>query len=155
MSSSLNQPSALVDMHEAVSAWFLGPRAENFDLLKELFCGVLDDHAKVRQMYHEQDGVSTSFFCVCWFVPCALRKIILGLHYPIYQGVQNVPSKYRMAQRASQLSQLDHEQVLCPVLLATVYWSHEYGNVRGRSISANILILISILTGLSRRSSGG
>jgi hypothetical protein len=64
MSSSLNQPSALVDMHEAVSAWFLGPRAENFDLLKELFCGVLDDHAKVRQMYHEQDGVSVLFFCV-------------------------------------------------------------------------------------------
>ncbi|KAH9946373.1 PLP-dependent transferase [Epithele typhae] len=42
--------------HEKVSAWFLGPRAENFDLLKELFEGALDMHANTRKEYHPEDG---------------------------------------------------------------------------------------------------
>jgi hypothetical protein len=36
----------------------LGPRAENFSLLKELFAGVLDEHAVTRELYHPEDGVS-------------------------------------------------------------------------------------------------
>ncbi|KAL1744050.1 hypothetical protein HDZ31DRAFT_82975 [Schizophyllum fasciatum] len=43
-------------MHECVSSWFLGPRAENFDLLKEIFAGVLDEHARIRKDYHPKDG---------------------------------------------------------------------------------------------------
>jgi hypothetical protein len=39
-----------------------------------------------------------------------------------------------MAQRASQLSQFDYEQVLCSVLLATLYRSYVYGDVSGCSI---------------------
>jgi len=60
--ASLNQPSPLRDMHEAVSAWFLGPRAENFELVKELFNGVLDRQAEVRLNYHQedQDFITTS-----------------------------------------------------------------------------------------------
>lgn len=57
MNTNLNQPLPLKDMHEAVSAWFLGPRAENFGLLKTLFEGVLDDHARVREQYYPEDGV--------------------------------------------------------------------------------------------------
>ncbi|KAL1690592.1 pyridoxal phosphate-dependent transferase [Schizophyllum commune] len=44
-------------MHESISAWFLGPRAENFDLLKELFAGAVDSHARVRENYYVEDGV--------------------------------------------------------------------------------------------------
>ncbi|EJD55402.1 PLP-dependent transferase [Auricularia subglabra TFB-10046 SS5] len=56
INSNLNQPSTLQDMHESVSAWFLGPRAENFDLLQELFSYVLEDHKKTRLGYHQADG---------------------------------------------------------------------------------------------------
>ncbi|KAJ2935440.1 hypothetical protein H1R20_g1658, partial [Candolleomyces eurysporus] len=44
-------------VHQAVSAWFLGPRAENADLLKELFSKVVADHVAARTSYHPQDGV--------------------------------------------------------------------------------------------------
>ncbi|KAL1744697.1 pyridoxal phosphate-dependent transferase [Schizophyllum fasciatum] len=44
-------------MHESVSAWFLGPRAENYTLLKELFAGAVDTHARVREKYCIEDGV--------------------------------------------------------------------------------------------------
>ncbi|KAL1733770.1 hypothetical protein EV714DRAFT_245990 [Schizophyllum commune] len=44
-------------MHESISAWFLGPRAENYDLLKELFAGAVDSHARVRENYYVEDGV--------------------------------------------------------------------------------------------------
>lgn len=44
-------------MHEAVSAWFLGPQAENFDLLKDLFGRSLDAQASVRKSFHPEDGV--------------------------------------------------------------------------------------------------
>lgn len=60
MDANLNQPATLQDMHESVSAWFLGPRAENFPLLKELFNGVLNDHARVRENYHPEDGIFIS-----------------------------------------------------------------------------------------------
>ncbi|KAL1728700.1 hypothetical protein EV714DRAFT_252348, partial [Schizophyllum commune] len=56
MDANLNQPTPLKDMHECVSSWFLGPRAENFDLLKEIFAGVLDEHRRVREEYHPEDG---------------------------------------------------------------------------------------------------
>ncbi|KAI4522848.1 PLP-dependent transferase [Schizophyllum commune Loenen D] len=56
MDANLNQPTPLKDMHECVSSWFLGPRAENFDLLKEIFSGVLDEHRRVREEYHPEDG---------------------------------------------------------------------------------------------------
>ena len=63
MDANLNQPTPLKDMHECVSSWFLGPRAENFDLLKEIFSGVLDEHRRVREEYHPEDGVRDSFLC--------------------------------------------------------------------------------------------
>uniref|UniRef100_D8Q5H7 L-tyrosine decarboxylase C-terminal domain-containing protein n=1 Tax=Schizophyllum commune (strain H4-8 / FGSC 9210) TaxID=578458 RepID=D8Q5H7_SCHCM len=44
-------------MHESISAWFLGPRAENYDLLKQLFAGAVDSHARVRENYYAEDGV--------------------------------------------------------------------------------------------------
>ncbi|KAI0323980.1 PLP-dependent transferase [Cubamyces sp. BRFM 1775] len=42
--------------HDAISACFLGPRAENFDILEELFRDVLADHAKTRIEYNPSDG---------------------------------------------------------------------------------------------------
>ncbi|KZT57261.1 pyridoxal-dependent decarboxylase domain protein [Calocera cornea HHB12733] len=41
--------------HDAISALFLGPKAENFELLKELFGHVLDKQKVVRQNYHRED----------------------------------------------------------------------------------------------------
>lgn len=58
------EASPLVDMHEAVSAWFLGPQAENFDLLKHLFDRALSDQATVRKNFHPEDGV-----CVLYTSP--------------------------------------------------------------------------------------
>ncbi|KAH9884501.1 PLP-dependent transferase [Cubamyces lactineus] len=42
--------------HNALSASFLGPCAENFDILQRLFLGALDEHAKTREYYKSQDG---------------------------------------------------------------------------------------------------
>ena len=44
--------------HEALSALFLGPKAENFDMLKELFNIVLDGQKQARKEYHPEDKVS-------------------------------------------------------------------------------------------------
>ncbi|KAJ7201899.1 PLP-dependent transferase [Mycena pura] len=43
--------------NEFVSACFLGPRAENVDILQSLFEGVLAQHAATRENYHPEDGV--------------------------------------------------------------------------------------------------
>ncbi len=36
-------------------AWFLGPRAENVDLLKELVAQAIDSHAQFRRRFHPED----------------------------------------------------------------------------------------------------
>lgn len=46
------------DFHEAVSAWFLGPQAENADILKGLFGQSVDLQTQSRLAYHPEDGVS-------------------------------------------------------------------------------------------------
>ena len=45
--------------HQAVSAWFLGPQAENADLLKDLFGTIVAHHVAARNAYHPEDGVRT------------------------------------------------------------------------------------------------
>ncbi|PPR01984.1 hypothetical protein CVT24_011111 [Panaeolus cyanescens] len=44
-------------LHEAVSAWFLGPQAENATLLKDLFTHIVNGHAEARKSYHPEDGI--------------------------------------------------------------------------------------------------
>ncbi|TFK20430.1 PLP-dependent transferase [Coprinopsis marcescibilis] len=48
--------STTSQIHEAVSAWFIGPQAENADLLKELFSQAVADHVAARTSYHPEDG---------------------------------------------------------------------------------------------------
>ena len=43
---------------EALPAWFLGPRAENADLLERLVVESLRDHVFWRRNYHPEDGVT-------------------------------------------------------------------------------------------------
>jgi len=43
--------------HEAQHAWFLGPRAENADLMERLVVEALRDHAFWRRGFHPEDGV--------------------------------------------------------------------------------------------------
>ena len=45
------------NMHNAIASWFLGPQAENKDLLVNLFAGVVEEQAKARKAYHPEDGV--------------------------------------------------------------------------------------------------
>lgn len=55
-------PDDVVNLdHDSISALFLGPKAENFDLLKELFGKVLDKQRNVRENYHREDNVRLSF----------------------------------------------------------------------------------------------
>ncbi|EMD41726.1 hypothetical protein CERSUDRAFT_102127 [Gelatoporia subvermispora B] len=44
------------DLHKAIGAWFLGPQAENFELLKSLFSYAADTQARARHDYHPEDG---------------------------------------------------------------------------------------------------
>lgn len=41
--------------HARVGSWFLGPRAENFDLLKQFFARILDDQKKARKGLYDKD----------------------------------------------------------------------------------------------------
>lgn len=43
--------------HEAQHAWFLGPRAENADLMERLVVEALRDHAFWRRGFHPEEGV--------------------------------------------------------------------------------------------------
>ncbi len=47
-----------LDPKEALPAWFLGPRAENADLLERLVVEALRDHVFWRRNYHPEDGFS-------------------------------------------------------------------------------------------------
>lgn len=60
MSSEAQSSPFHSSAHDAISACFLGPRAENFDILEELFLGALADHAKTRIEYKPGDGVSVA-----------------------------------------------------------------------------------------------
>jgi len=42
--------------HDALKAWFLGPRGENAELLERLFTEALRDHVFWRRNYHPEDG---------------------------------------------------------------------------------------------------
>src|SRR6185437_6978654 len=42
--------------NDALRAWFLGPRAENADLLERLVVESLRDHVFWRRNYHPEDG---------------------------------------------------------------------------------------------------
>ncbi|KAL7268366.1 hypothetical protein RUND412_009012 [Rhizina undulata] len=42
--------------HEAVSGWFLGPRAENFNILKEKINFAIEQQQTARQNYYKDDG---------------------------------------------------------------------------------------------------
>ena len=44
----MSPPPKIDDRHAAVGAWFLGPRAENFDILKEIFESTLQSQEKAR-----------------------------------------------------------------------------------------------------------
>ena len=46
------------DPHAALRAWFLGPRAENAELLERLVVESLRDHVFWRRNYHPEDGVA-------------------------------------------------------------------------------------------------
>ena len=45
---------------DALRAWFLGPRAENAELLERLVVEALRDHVFWRRNYHPEDGFAIS-----------------------------------------------------------------------------------------------
>ncbi|MEA2723138.1 MAG: hypothetical protein QOH59_909, partial [Gemmatimonadales bacterium] len=47
-----------VEPTEALRAWFLGPRAENAELLERLIVEALRDHVFWRRNYHPEDGLT-------------------------------------------------------------------------------------------------
>jgi hypothetical protein len=59
-SESLAVPGSLRDAHNAASAWFLGPKAENADYLKMFVETILNDLTQCRQNVFPEDEVSTS-----------------------------------------------------------------------------------------------
>ena len=57
-SESLAVPGSLRDAHNAASAWFLGPKAENADYLKMFVETILTDLTQCRQNFAPEDEVS-------------------------------------------------------------------------------------------------
>ncbi|KAI0323562.1 PLP-dependent transferase [Cubamyces sp. BRFM 1775] len=66
------------NFHKAISACFLGPGAENFDILGELLDSALEKHATTRNQYESQDGsfIPESIRCSQEFCDtrCALKN---------------------------------------------------------------------------------
>jgi glutamate/tyrosine decarboxylase-like PLP-dependent enzyme len=50
----------MTDPRDALRAWFLGPRAENADLLERLVTEALRDHVFWRRNFHPEDGFTIS-----------------------------------------------------------------------------------------------
>ncbi|THH28150.1 hypothetical protein EUX98_g6038 [Antrodiella citrinella] len=42
--------------HEAIASWFLGPKAENHQVMRDAFNGIVDDLKTARLEYHPEDG---------------------------------------------------------------------------------------------------
>ena len=57
---SLTVTSSLRDAHNAASAWFLGPKAENADYLKVFVETILKDLTQCRQNFFPEDKVNKS-----------------------------------------------------------------------------------------------
>jgi len=56
-SNSNSDPATTSTTSDAQRAWFLGPRAENADLLERLVLEALRDHVFWRRNFHPEDGV--------------------------------------------------------------------------------------------------
>lgn len=55
-------PNDIVNLnHDSISALFLGPKAENVELMKVLFEKVLDKQRHARENYHREDKVNEIF----------------------------------------------------------------------------------------------
>ena len=52
---SIPSKSNLDNRHDAVGAWFLGPRAENFNILKEVFESTLASQDHARKTIYKDD----------------------------------------------------------------------------------------------------
>ena len=52
--------------HDSIATLFLGPKAENFDLLKELFEKVLNKQRAARLNYHLEDKVLVTLLLCDW-----------------------------------------------------------------------------------------
>ena len=50
--------------HQAISSYFLGPRAENFEYLRSNILTILEEQRDTRLDYFPQDGVSVFFVSV-------------------------------------------------------------------------------------------
>ena len=55
MAAKLQELSQVPAGSQALGAWFLGPKAENESLLRELICLAIEDHAKFRRDYFSSD----------------------------------------------------------------------------------------------------
>ncbi|KIJ42392.1 hypothetical protein M422DRAFT_48239 [Sphaerobolus stellatus SS14] len=57
-SSHIYGPSTINpnNLHESISAWFLGPQGENTELFMNLIGQVISDQVRARQGYHPEDG---------------------------------------------------------------------------------------------------
>ena len=47
------------NVHNAIASWFLGPRAENKERLKELFSDAVEHNAEARKSYFPKDPVGS------------------------------------------------------------------------------------------------
>lgn len=56
MTSNLNRSQL---QHAKIGSWFLGPRAENLDVFKEMLCSILEAHSELRNnLYPDPDFIT-------------------------------------------------------------------------------------------------
>lgn len=61
--SSTAAPEFVTGTHHALSAWFLGPKAENSQIMKQLLGEIVDRVARSRLEYFPEDPVCSSALC--------------------------------------------------------------------------------------------
>ena len=63
--------------HEAIASWFLGPKAENVELLRRCFDKIVLKQYEGRQAYFPEDSVSVLCFRSCCLHGCLIHPFIV------------------------------------------------------------------------------
>jgi hypothetical protein len=109
------------NLHDAVSAWFLGPQGENADMLKELFEQAVNLQKNSRLAYYPDDGVCPFFGDDSVRI---LMRLSLEIHHRQHPGIANLPTTPGRTHQAVRAPDHTPLRILDPFLLSALCWAH-------------------------------
>lgn len=110
--------------HEAIASWFLGPKAENTQYLRDAVDFIVSDMQKSRQNYHPEDMV-----CVQPFDIAALQQELITHRRAAVRdfgcpGLCTVPAEHDEAHKHFVLTFLVYGTTQHPILFSALPGAH-------------------------------